>query len=45
MYIKHDNFPPFIALAVDLNKFIYYILYGISSVIFIIAYTVLIKEI
>ena len=44
MLIKNDIFPPFTA-ALDLNKFIYQILYGISSIILIISYLVLIKEV
>jgi hypothetical protein len=43
MFIENDVFPPFTA-ALNLNKFIYQILYGISSAIFIISYLVLIKE-
>jgi hypothetical protein len=44
MYMSDDKFPPFMA-APDLNKFLYHILYGISSLIFIVAYVALIKEV
>lgn len=44
MYIRNDAFPPF-AAALNLNEYIYHILYGISSGIFIIAYIVLLKEV
>jgi hypothetical protein len=44
LYIRNDAFPPF-AAALNLNEFIYHILYGISSGIFVISYIVLIKEV
>lgn len=44
MYISDDKFPAFMAAA-DLNKYLYRILYGISSLIFIVSYVVLIKEV